>query len=306
MKTILKNQSDISCTPSGGVATIDITPPRGPLRACWRGTPSLGENKSSSYNVRYVRARFWNKINKTKTCWLWLGDKNENGYGRISINGKSVKAHRFSYESIVGPIPPGLTLDHICKVRNCVNPAHLRPMTLRENVLCGDGIGVRNGKKTHCKNGHEFSQENTFLRNKRGYRSCRTCMKRSTKKWLQKLAYVSLFLFSFSSSVFAERASWYSTETCKINKDQNCPTASGKSIYKLEKNHAHFAASYAYPLGTRVKVTNLGNDKSTVVRVLDRGPNKRLNRKIDLGKEAFAEIADPRRGLISVRTEVIP
>lgn len=100
-------------------------------------------------------------------------------------------------------------------------------------------------------------------------------------------------------------ASWYSSECCKFNKSPECTTASGQSLYKLEKNHESFAASYDFPLGTRVKVTNLGNAKSTIVRILDRGPNHRLNRKIDLGKASFAEIADPKKGVIRVSTEVL-
>ena len=115
-------------------------------------------------------------------------------------------------------------------------------------------------------------------------------------------------LFTFCSTGKAETglASWYSTETCKINKHPDCPTASGKSLYALEKAKVKFAASWRYPLGTRLRVTNPRNGRSTVVRVEDRGPSKRLRRVIDLSKNAFSEIADPKKGLAKVKVEVMP
>lgn len=108
-----------------------------------------------------------------------------------------------------------------------------------------------------------------------------------------------------SSYVKTGLASWYSTEACKFNPQKSCPTASGKSLYTLEKDNVQFAASYDFALGRRVKVTNLRNGKSTTVEILDRGPNKRLNRTIDLGKASFAKIADTRDGIIPVEIEVL-
>lgn len=101
------------------------------------------------------------------------------------------------------------------------------------------------------------------------------------------------------------KASWYSQETCKFNKDPKCPTASGKSLYTLEKEGVLYAASYRYALGQRVAVTNQETGKRVVVTILDRGPARRLNRVIDLGKRAFEQIGDTRKGLISVRTEAV-
>lgn len=101
-------------------------------------------------------------------------------------------------------------------------------------------------------------------------------------------------LFSYGTS------SWYSKEVCQFNPNPDCPTASGRSLYELERKGELFAASWYYPMGTKLKVTNVSNGKSIVVTVLDRGPNERLGRLIDLGRDAFKEIADLRTGLIKV------
>ena len=86
-----------------------------------------------------ISARFWAKVDKTETCWLWTGGQSA-GYGRFGFKGRpNLGAHRFAYELLVGPIPPGLDLDHLCRVRNCVNPDHLEPVTRRENLLLRGG-----------------------------------------------------------------------------------------------------------------------------------------------------------------------
>ena len=108
---------------------------------------------------------------------------NASGYGVFAITSlKSMLAHRFSYELLVGPIAPGLELDHLCRVRACCNPAHLEPVTPLENFRRGYAIAAINARKTHCKHGHEFSPENTYVyTGKQGTsRICREC--RSTKK----------------------------------------------------------------------------------------------------------------------------
>lgn len=101
-------------------------------------------------------------------CWIWMGALSPKGYAKI--NGKI--AHRSSYEAYIGPIPDGLQLDHVCRVRCCVNPHHLEPVTLQVNVARGE-VGQYNARKTHCANSHEFTPENTGRTN--GERYCRTC-----------------------------------------------------------------------------------------------------------------------------------
>ena len=117
--------------------------------------------------------RFWAKVEKTETCWLWTASRSTGSYGRFT-NGGHVYAHRFVYELLIGPIPDGLTLDHLCRVRHCVNPAHLEPVTIRENILRGETRAAANVAKTHCLRGHLLAGAN--LTKAKGRRSCRTCM----------------------------------------------------------------------------------------------------------------------------------
>jgi len=128
---------------------------------------------------------FWDKVDKTEVCWLWTACKDRDGYGIFYYNGTNYRAHRMAYELIVGPIPEGLTIDHLCRVRACVNPDHLEPVTQRENVLRGDTVPAKNAKKTHCKQGHPYSGYNLYIRTN-GYRSCRTCGSVWTRKWRKK------------------------------------------------------------------------------------------------------------------------
>lgn len=114
--------------------------------------------------------RFWAKVDKTAPggCWAWTGGRNDDGYG-IAVVAKETQrnAHRVAYEWLVGPVPEGLVLDHLCRVRHCVNPEHLEPVTQQENVQ------RYTRTITACRQGHEFTPENT--RTYGGKRQCRTC-----------------------------------------------------------------------------------------------------------------------------------
>lgn len=113
-------------------------------------------------------------------CWIWQCRVDRHGYGKIGINRTSKLAHRVSYETFVGPIPEGLQLDHLCRVRACVNPAHLEPVTHRENGRRGTGFAARCARKTHCPRGHAYDEANTRI-SPQGSRICRACMRLRTK-----------------------------------------------------------------------------------------------------------------------------
>ena len=119
-------------------------------------------------------ALFWTKVQETATCWFWMGYKSTRGYGRFWDGGRTVQAHRFAYETRVGPIPEGLQLDHLCRVRACVNPDHLEPVTNRENILRGKTLPAANASKTACLRGHTYTRESTYIR-ANGDRECRRC-----------------------------------------------------------------------------------------------------------------------------------
>jgi hypothetical protein len=126
--------------------------------------------------------RFWLRVDRSAGpdgCWLHLGCLDEEGYASFYVNGRTVQAHRFAYEITVGPIPPGLHLDHVkargCTHRNCVNPAHLEPVTPRENTRRSENFTAKHMRQTECLHGHAFTPENT-IRNEKGHRRCRTCM----------------------------------------------------------------------------------------------------------------------------------
>ena len=119
-------------------------------------------------------------------CWLWQGCVNKAGYGITTIDKRQWRAHRLAWTAWVGPIPDGLTIDHVkargCTSRLCCNPAHLELVTGGINSMRGEGPPARNARKTECVNGHEFTEENTVYR-KSGGRGCRACQREHSNRY---------------------------------------------------------------------------------------------------------------------------
>jgi len=143
-------------------------------------------------------ARFWSKVEKTDSCWMWTAQISVAGYGKFYFEGSPWLAHRFSYQFFVGPIPEGLTIDHVCHSnsdceegslclhRRCVNPDHLEPVTQEENVARMNGTPGP-AEKIHCLRGHPLSGNNLIIRgrgnNGKLRRECRTCSVTRTREW---------------------------------------------------------------------------------------------------------------------------
>ena len=128
--------------------------------------------------------RWWSKlkVNDENGCWEWQsGSKLPSGYGTFWWNGSKKGIHRVSHSVFNGPIPEGLDVDHICLNRGCANPAHLRAVTHRENMLYGNSLPARQARQTHCKRGHEFTPDNTKRQGNK--RTCRTCLNAYKREW---------------------------------------------------------------------------------------------------------------------------
>lgn len=136
--------------------------------------------------------RFWAKVDQNGpipshrpdlgVCWLWTAFLGTGGYGmfglKVGDKHRVVRAHRFAYELLVGLIPEGLHIDHLCRNRGCVNPTHLEPVTQRENNLRGESPIAKEAAKTHCPQGHPYDEANTVVEQRghgRTARRCRIC-----------------------------------------------------------------------------------------------------------------------------------
>ena len=132
-----------------------------------------------------IEERFWDKVDKTGTCWIWTAYKKPNGYGQFMLNGRPLYAHRLAYELLVGLIPEGFEIDHVrtngCTSLACVKavadkcgPAHLEAVTHRENNRRSDSRSAKQSRQTHCIHGHALAGDNLAI-NCRGERQCIAC-----------------------------------------------------------------------------------------------------------------------------------
>lgn len=158
--------------------------------------------------------RFWSRVNKNGPlpgddtlaagkgpCWLWIGDESAT-YGRLKVNGTPIGAHCFSYELLVGPIPSGLHIDHLCRVTRCVNPEHLEAVPPRTNNLRGTSPAAKNAAKTHCHAGHSLDPSNTYVYG--SHRVCRDCIRKRTRDYKRQVRAAERSLKS--SKACAQRA----------------------------------------------------------------------------------------------------
>lgn len=123
------------------------------------------------------------KVALKTNCWEWQRTKKAAGYGHMGLKGKYMNAHRYFYQRLVGPIKPGLQIDHLCRNRGCVNPEHMETVTPKVNVLRSNSLFAINARKTECPKGHEYSYLNTYVHD--GKRHCRTCIKHSWRARLK-------------------------------------------------------------------------------------------------------------------------
>ena len=115
--------------------------------------------------------------------WLFTGSLDKDGYGLMGVTGVGTqRVHRLAYEVLAGPIPEGMEIDHLCRVRNCMNPVHLEAVTRRVNSLRSESFAAINARKTHCIHGHEFTPENTYYRTPT-HRQCRQCGREASTRY---------------------------------------------------------------------------------------------------------------------------
>lgn len=142
--------------------------------------------KNMGPRPRPAEQRFWEKVDKDSAggCWLWKAAR-RNGYGHFGISGRTTAyAHRLSYEWLIGPIPEGLQIDHLCRNKLCVNPEHLEAVTQEVNTQ-----RAHEGKrKSHCPHGHEYTAENTYTQPADGAQVCLTCRRSASRRYRARLA----------------------------------------------------------------------------------------------------------------------
>lgn len=145
--------------------------------ACYKAATKAGER---DLYPKYDPLGEWlETVTGTSGCWIWPGYCNEDGYGQVSIGGRVQGVHIAVWERLVGPVPPGLELDHRCRVRSCANPADLEPVTHQVNVLRGEASAAANARATYCVHNHALVGANLEVRSD-GKRGCRACHQASS------------------------------------------------------------------------------------------------------------------------------
>ncbi len=134
--------------------------------------------------IRGLPARITDRVRPADSgCWEWEGAHTTAGYAETFLDRKVRYAHRVLYEAARGPIPAGLTIDHLCRNPGCVNPAHLEAVTMRENLMRGTGPAAHAARATACPQGHPYDEANTIREGRHQTRRCRACKREATKKW---------------------------------------------------------------------------------------------------------------------------
>lgn len=146
-----------------------------------RGDPSKDLRR------RTIDERVWSRIDAAGDCWEWTGARHPRGYGEVRHEGRKWRAHRLVWTLLVGEIPKGLEIDHLCRNTGCVNPDHLEPVTHGENMRRSPASQLGAAKvraKTHCPQGHPYDEENTYVYGPRKtYRHCRACQR---ERWRER------------------------------------------------------------------------------------------------------------------------
>lgn len=166
----------------GGPFWQSRPPSFGPRALGPRAVPPLREIAMIDPRVRLAA-----KTRREGDCILWLGTKDQNGYGQMFANGRLTRVHRLAYQWAKGPIPKGYEIDHLCRTRACVNPEHLEAVTRRTNVLRSLNQAAFQAQQTHCLRGHPLSGQNLYI-TPDARRQCRTCRAAADRKaWQRKL-----------------------------------------------------------------------------------------------------------------------
>lgn len=180
----------------------DLTPVQAGCSIDGCGKPKAARGWCSMHYSRYRRHgdpliqsewRKWTFQDRTEGkylvtesgCWEWQGARQDRGYGVLTVLGYQIRTHRYFYESLVGPVPDGLELDHLCRNPPCVNPEHLEPVTHAENMRRYSESHVNSFpslENSHCPHGHAMTEENTYVK-PNGGASCRECGRAAWRRW---------------------------------------------------------------------------------------------------------------------------